>query len=50
MDENLTPQNQQDDELSVEELDDVAGGTGEASKTIIINGVPGCGGDYNDGC
>jgi hypothetical protein len=41
------PQNMQDDELSVDELDEVAGGVGD---TVIINSVPGCGGDYNGNC
>lgn len=47
MAENNAPQNQQDDDLSVDELDQVAGG-----QTIIINGSPGCGGDLNNvaGC
>jgi hypothetical protein len=40
MAENLTPQNQQDEELSVEELDEVAGGEGTNNCPCTINNCP----------
>ncbi|HEX2225085.1 MAG TPA: hypothetical protein VHN15_12860 [Thermoanaerobaculia bacterium] len=42
MAEKSRPQNRQD-ELSADELDEVAGG----QDTIIVNGSVGCGGDVN---
>lgn len=40
MAENLTPQNQQDEDLSVEELDQVAGGVYSDSDSDIIVDKP----------
>ena len=40
MAENNAPQNMQDDELSVEELDEVAGGEGTNNCPCTINNCP----------